>query len=413
MPVRRLHASSWQDALDSRTHGSSSTQRMRLKRHRTEGGTTSRMLRTAGRPRCHNILPESEARRRRRDKRKAALNASQLVKQLCRLRVILKTRLTLASDCRRLMRLAAAVRSRGASVAAAFLLLLVDRALRRPKLATILLNTFTKFQTTERNSMEAAWKAIAQVRRRKEARQQNAVLWKGPVGLTCRDFVRSLSAATVVDVISRLGLDTGVVNAGRAVEALAELPHMSSYGAFSILRVLPACLRLEISGANDVARTMSDTVLVMEEFIPLKAALRMSAAASRCSTAELTVGDAALVLCEASKALVVLGVLPAAGSEWTSELLRTSFASKATTALIKTLSTQKPLTDEQRKTIRCSRAAEARLVNAALPPTRCHWDRTPHFCEGAEMMASLLSRQLEGSGWLDPAFGADIFNDVG
>jgi hypothetical protein len=158
---------------------------------------------------------------------------------------------------------------------------------------------------------------------------------------------------------------------------------------------------------------MSDAVHSLEEFIPLKAALRMSAVASRCSSGDVTHGDAALVLCEASKALVVLGVLPAATSEWSSELLRTAFASKATTALIKALCAQLPVTDEQISTIKCARAAEGRHVDAAMARTRFRWDRAPHFCVGAEMIACLVSKRLEGCGWLDPAFAADAFNDVG
>ena len=385
---------------------------MKLKRQRDAGETTSQMLRTAGRPRRLRILPASEDRRRRRDNRKAALNASELVKQLCRLRIIAKTRLTHASDCRRMMRLAAAVRNCGGSINATFLLLLVDRALRRPRLTALLASNFSEFQASEKNSMEAAWKAFAKVRRRKEARRQNAVLWKGPVGLNCRDFIISLSAATVVDVIARLELNSGKVNATQAARTLSELPHMSSYGAFSMIRMLPVCLNVQISDAEDAARTMSDTVLSMEAFVPVRAALRISAVASRCSSREVTVGDAALVLCEAGKALVVLGVLPAATTEWTPDLLRTAFASKATTALIRALVRQKPVTDEEVGTLKCARAAEGQLVDDAMPRTRCHWDREPHFCAGAEMIACLVSKRLGGIGWLDPAFGADVFNDV-
>ena len=261
--------------------------------------------------------------------------------------------------------------------------------------------------------MEAAWKAVAQVRRRKEAQQQNAVLWKGPVGLVCRDFVKSLRAATVVDVIARLRLSTGVVNAELAAKTLSELPHVSCYSAFSLLRIMPECLGVQMSDAEKAARTMSDTVVAMEEVMPLQTALRMSAVASRCSTQELSFGDAALVLCETGKALVVLGVLPAATTEWTSDLMRNAFASKATTALIKALRSQQPITDELRNTIKCARAAERGLVDAAMPTTRFLWDRDPHFSEGAEMIACLASKRLEGCGWLDPTFGAHVFHDVG
>jgi hypothetical protein len=335
------------------------------------------------------------------------------MQQLLRLRIIVKTRLTLASDCRRLMRLAATVRSHGASIDATFLLMLVDRAWRRPRLSAMLAKRFAEFQATHCSCMEAAWKAFVQVRRRKEARQQNAVMWKSTMSLNCRNFITSLTAATVVDVIARLKLSTGSVNAMQAAATLAELPHISSYSAFSMIRLLPACLNLQITDAESSARTMSDAVHSLEEFVPLAAALRMSAVASRCSSGDVTHGDAALVLCEAGKALVVLGVLPVATSEWSSEVLRTAFASKATTALIKALDAQQPVTDAQISTIKCARAAESRLVDAAMPRTRFRWDRAPHFCAGAEMIACLVSKKLEGYGWLDPAFGADVFNDVG
>ena len=139
------------------------------------------MLRPADRPRRPDIRPNA-SRKRRSNERQAAANARTLMQQLLRLRAVVKSRLPQASDCRRLMRLAAAVRSRGASLEAAFLLLLVDRALRRPKLTALLTAKFDELVAAETNSVEAAWKAFVHVRRRKEARQQNLVLWRGPVG---------------------------------------------------------------------------------------------------------------------------------------------------------------------------------------------------------------------------------------
>ena len=413
MPRRRLHADAWQAALESRIQTTSSAQRMQLKRLRDAGETTSAMLRTAGRRRSHGVLPRSEARRRRRDQQTAAVNGAALIKELLRLRIILKRRLTDSSDCRRMMRLAAAVRCRGASLNASFLLLLVDRALRRPRLSAKLMRSFEKHQAAASNSMEAAWKAVVDIRRHPESRQLNAVFWKGPASLSCRGFISCLSAPAVVDVIGRLQLGTQPLDVTHAAKTLSELPHVSKYSAFAILRILPACLNVQLRDTEGAARSMSDTVSNMERIVSLQCARRLSAAASRCAVREVHDGDGALLLCEASKALVVLGVLPAASSEWSAHLLQTALASKATTALIKTLRHQQPMTDDHLRELKSARAQESRLVDVALPRTRAGFDRAPHYCAGSEMVAGLLIKRLQGVGWLDENFGADVFLDAG
>ena len=180
-----------------------------------------------------------------------------------------------------------------------------------------------------------------------------------------------------------------------------------------MIRLLPACLGVNLSNANSVARRMSESVSVMEEFVSLTIARGISAVVSQCRRTEVSAGDAALLLCEAAKALVVLGVLPPNTAEWTSDALRTAFASKATTALLKNLSKQIAFSDEDISHIACPRAREGKDINAALPPTRCSWDSEPHYCIGAEMMAQLAAKRLARIGWLDPTFGADVFDDVG
>ena len=118
--------------------------------------------------------------------------------------------------------------------------------------------------------MEAAWKAIVEVRCRPEARRQNAVFWKGAVSLSCRDFVMSLTAPTVVDVIGRLQLGTQPVDVTQAMKTLSGLPNVSRYSAFAMLRVLPACLNVRLRGVGTAARTMSETVSNMEKVVPLQ-----------------------------------------------------------------------------------------------------------------------------------------------
>ena len=124
-------------------------------------------------------------------------------------------------------------------------------------------------------------------------------------------------------------------------------------------------------------------------------------------------GDGALVLCESSKALVVLGLLPAAASEWSLQTVQAALASKATAALIKTLRGQQPITDEQLRALKCARAEESRLVDAALPKTRAAFDRAPHYCQGSEMVAGIPSKTLQHMGWLNENFGADVYDDIG
>ena len=371
------------------------------------------MRRTAGRRRCNGIAQRSQQRRQQRDKRKASTSACALVKELTRLRIILKTKLTRSSDCRRMMRLAAALRCRGATLNATFLLLLVDRALRRPGLTAKLLRLYTKHQANVHNSMQAAWQAVVDIRRLPEARQQNAVFWKGPAGLNCRDFIASLAAPIVVDVISQLKLESQCLDARLAVDTLSMLPHVSRYSAFSMVRILPACLNIQLRGTEAVARGMSNNVFTMEKVMPLLTARRLAAKGSGCGVRDVSDGDATLLLCESSKALVVLGVLPAASSEWSEQLLQEKLASKATTALLKALRSEQPIADAELRKLNSRRAEEGRLIDEAMPQTQAPWDRDPHFCVGSEMVAGLLSRTLQGVGWLDPEFAADLFDDLG
>ena len=413
MPRRKMDASAWQAMVEQRVGTTTSAQRMLLKRRRDTGATSSLMLRTAGRRRRSGILPRSQQRRQQRDKHKASANACASIKEFMRLRIVLKTRLTKASDCRRMMRLAAALRSRGASLNATCLLLLVDRALRRAHLTARLLRLYVRHQATARSSMEAAWKAVVDIRRLPESREQNAVFWKGPASLNCRDFVRSLAAPAVVDVIERLQLGSQPLDATHAVSTLSELPHVSRYSAFAMLRVLPACLNVRLRGTEAVARSISSTVSSMERMVALPAARRLAARGSGCALRDVDDGDAALILCESSKALVVLGVLPAASSEWSEQRLQEALASKATTALLKALRSKQPVADEELRGLTSWRAQEGRLIDDAMPKTRAAWDRDPHFCAGSEMVAALLSKTLQGVGWLDPEFCADVFDDVG
>ena len=412
MPPKSSHADAWLNTVESRIGGtSSSTTRMRFKRARDELNTPSMFLRTAGRRRQESLQEASMERRVRRDRHQAIKNSQKLVHHCLRLRAIVKTRLMVCSDCRRLMRVAHAVRSLGGNRRAVLLVLLVDRALRQPALSQALIRGFQKFVITESDPVMAAWKAFCQVRRLKAALKLNSQFWKGPAKFHSVDFIRSLNAVSLMDVLSRMPIEEDKLDATAATNVLSELPYVSRYGAFSLVRILPACFGVTLTESAAPAKQMSDGVGLLESFVSLHTGIRMSAKASRCVIREVGPGDAALILCESAKAMVVLGVLPSSTAQWTEEILRTCLASKATTALVKSLSKLKPLTDDKIFSISGARCQETKLVNKSMPPTRCVWDRAPHFCHGSEQLTSLVCNEMRKAGWMDPCFGADVFDD--
>jgi hypothetical protein len=411
MAPKRSHGHEWLQAVESRLGSPSSTIRMSLKRQRDRGEASGGLPRTPGRRRQDVVEPRSVARRLLRDSATASSIAAKLIRQCLRLRIILKSRLSSASDCRRMMRVAAAVRARGASLTATLLILLVDRAFRRPALSSRLVQYFGEYVKKESDSVTAAWKAFCRVRRSKEAVAINAHFWKGPASLHCRDMIRKWKARDVIDVVQQVAFDGNVVNAKAATDTLSELPHLSRYGAFHLIRLLPACVGVVLEEDEAPAAVMSNMVGMLEKFVPLRTAVQMATSASKGQLPKVGPGDGALLLCEAGKALVVLGVLPASTADWSEDVIRTCLACRATKVLLQALTTRVPLTDAQIWSFKCTRSSETRLVDAAVPKTRRRWDCAPHFCQGAEMLAGLMSQTLRQEGWLDPAFGADVFHD--
>lgn len=143
-------------------------------------------------------------------------------------------------------------------------------ATRQPRISAMLTDKLARVQATENKRYEDCPESRGAGASPEESPTTSREAMERPRGVGC-DFISSLTTATVQDVIARLGLNTGVVNAMPGSKTPAELPQLSSYEALSMMRILPDCLHVPISDAGDAARTMSETVLSMEEFMPLRA----------------------------------------------------------------------------------------------------------------------------------------------
>ena len=373
--------------------------RQRLARARRTGAAVAACPRAAGRrPRSH-VASESDRKRACRAKAAAERCALSVIEHLVRLRAIVKTSVHVASDHRRMMRLAHALRRSKATDAAMVVALLYDRAFRRPSLSLALATSFHAATFHHGCDTTAAWQAVRVVRRRRDARKQNHQYWAGPCAFHAAQMIATWTKHMVVPVAVAIASHGGRLDAKKVVPLLETLPHMTAYGSFHFLRSLRWALDAPLHGEAEWAGRMSSGVAAMCAIAPLPRVLQCIRTCRPRGQRSAGLGDAALVLCEASKACAALGVLPKDHKSWTPDAMRRAFNEPAARMLLRCLQRMTPLADVELHAVTNARAREEQDLDAALPVTAEPWDAEPHFCKGSEMLTPCLRQQLFKLGW--------------
>ena len=391
---------SWARATDSALVARSSPKlRMRLLRARIQGHSPAVCPRPAGRRPQTHVAPATVRRRAARAREQAQRCLESVMAQLVRLRVIVKTSVHDASDHRRMMRVSHHLRTCRATDGAIAMVLLFDRAFRRPSLSRALVDAFRKATSRHGTDLDAAWIAVQTVRRRRLARRQNNQYWSGPVALHAVHMVTSWTKSMLTPVVQAIASHGGQLNAETLMPKLESLPHLTRYGAYHYLRSLRWALNVPLHRDAAFASGMSHGVTAMAHVTPLSCVLRGLRLWRRGRRGVASNGDAALVLCETSKACASLGLLPRDHKAWSADGLRRIFSEPAASMLLLCLQKMEPLSDAVVQSVTCARAREAEDLEESLPRTLEAWDTGPHFCKGAEMLTSCLRGQLKRWGW--------------
>ena len=377
----------------------SSKLRMRLSRSRKKGDELAVCPRPAGRPRRAHVAPDSERRRAARSKKQAQRCLESVIAQLVRLRVIVKTSVHEATDHRRMMRVSHELHKCRATDAAIIMVLLYDGALRRPCLSRALVDAFRHATSRHGTGLDAAWHAVWSVRRRLLNRKATNQYWAGPAALPAVHMITSWTRSMMLPVVHAIASHGSQLNAETLVPQIESLPPFTRYGAYHFLRSLRWALDVPLHSDAAFACSMSQGVAAMAEVAPLSAVLRIVRSGRRGRRGAAGNGDAALVLCEASKACAALGLIPRDHKAWSADGIRRSFSETAAAMLLLCLQKMEPLSEVVVHSITCSRAREAADLEEWFPATSEAWDTGPHFCKGAEMLTPCLRGQLKRWGW--------------
>ena len=373
--------------------------RQRLSRLRSSNDSWMVCPRVAGRRLKKVVARKSLHRRSARWRVLGQQRLLALIQQFVRLRVIVKTSVHEASDHRRMMRLTHALRGSGASDSAVVLILLFDRAMRRPTLSSALARAFRKAVLQDGCGSQGAWQAVRTVRRVRLAQTQNAQYWKGPAALHALQMIRTWKKNTVVPVVEGIAAHSGSLDAITLMPLLESLPHMTAYGSFHFLRSLRWALGIPLRNDAQFATQMSHGLAVVSQVAPLHQVLQTLRARRPPGRGGVSSGDAALVLCETCKACVVLGILDRDLRTWSTDTVLRACRGPAASMLLQCLQKMTPISLAQVQKVTCRRAREAEEVNTCVPQTSEPWDAFSHFCKGSEMLVPCLQGQLRRFGW--------------
>ena len=183
---------------------------------------------------------------------------------------------------------------------------------------------------------------------------------------------------------------SGVLDVDPVMERMSgSMYAVNRYSAFSYLRVCQIIMGFKMTGATEAAGLtaacrMTKFVGPYFDVLPYSAFTRALAAAGVREAHQLTEGDVALNYCEAAKALVKLGIVPAKCEAADLAAALTSDASKLLLGMMPKLS---PLPWADAVSAPSVRFQEREQVDRYLPLDRrdkgARWERGPHVCKGA------------------------------
>ena len=151
----------------------------------------------------------------------------KFMREFLRLKSIAKISLESASNVRRMLRLAHALKAVGISARVMCLMLLVDRPLRDARLSRAMYRCYRNLRARGQEETRAAWRSIQVAVRGHRAYGSRSGFWPGPAALTAADMganvAKKVLIALVADVTASKCIDTG--------DAIAALSAWSGAGA--------------------------------------------------------------------------------------------------------------------------------------------------------------------------------------
>ena len=317
--------------------------------------------------------------------------------EFLRLKIIAKISLESASNVRRMLRLAHALRAVGISARTLSLVLMVDRLLRDARLSLAFLRCYRSSRARGLEETSAAWRGIRRAIRRHHEYGSRSNFWSGPAGITAADMVASLDKTVLMGLAESLTAGN-CIDTDCAIAALSAWPGAGAYHAYDTLRTLRAVMGLRLRGERHAASSMSSNVSMLTRLITLPEVLALARPHCRSSDRGLHAGDAVLVLCETKKALVAMGLLKG-GAVYSDRHLVSVIAGPRATCLLFALQSLDPLPPGVLQGGDLQRHAERAQLDECFPATKAAWDRSPHFAVGSEHLASRVMPALRRRGW--------------
>ena len=319
------------------------------------------------------------------------------MREFMRLNIIAKISLETASNVRRMLRLARALKAVGISARMLCLMLMVDRPLRDARLPQVMYRCYRSLRARGMEESCAAWRSIQMAVRKHRAYGSRSCFWPGPAAITAADMVASLEKPVLMTLAADF-TSTKCIDMNDAIRALSAWPGAGAYHAYDTLRMLRAVMGLRLRGEKEAALSMSSNVSMLSHVISLRDVLAMVRQRCRGYVCGVHAGDAALVLCESKKALVAMGLL-GRGKEYSKHELNSVLAGPKAACLLFALECSQRLPDEVLKGGPGKRHSERKQLDSCFPVTRAAWDRSPHYAVGSEHLAGRFMPALRRRGW--------------
>ena len=322
---------------------------------------------------------------------------------MLRLRLIAKTTLGSASNVRRMLRVAHACRNLGGSPRTVCAVLLVDRPLRDARVSRVMLQCFQKLRQQGLAEDEAGWQSILAGIRKHRALGCRSAFWRGPTALCAARTVEGIRKNSLMDLASKLVSGTAM-QADAVMGELTAWPGVGAYHAYDTMRALRAVLGTQFRQEREAAEGMSNNVATLQSVLPLPDMALLLRQHHRRDATRVHAGDAALVSCESKKALTRLGLLTPP-KKYSAEELRATLGGPQAARLLFALQACDPLSEVDLAGSDRQEHQERPQLDECLPPSRAHWDQTPHYAVGSEYLVGRFLPSLRRRGWrpLPPA----------
>ena len=350
-----------------------------------------------GRRKQAKVLPRSFQRRRRREAKLAERTLRGLVQQMLRLRLIVKTTLSSASNVRRMLRVAHACRRLGGSPRTVCAVLLVDRPLRDARVSRVMLQCFERLRQQGLAEDKAGWQSIQTGIRKHRALGCRSAFWHGPTALCAARAVEGICKKSLIDLASQVVSGAGT-HTDSVMSELTSWPGVGTYHAYDTMRALRAVLGIQFRQEGEAAERMSTNVSMMQSVMPLRDMVSLLQKHHRRNALPVHAGDAALVTCECKKGLTRLGLL-IPQKKYSRDELRATLGSPQAARLLFALQACDPLTEADLTGSDRLEHQERAQLKQCLPPTNASWDQTPHYAVGSEYLVSRFLPSLRRRGW--------------